>query len=1213
MTTRSISAAQNRLRFPVVLGPKADVDYVDPVMGRYKNMLEAANIEVITGLTFYAITDIIGPNNVQIGCAESALRIVGEKTGKPVLEIPGMGPITLEGMIRRVKNRQLDVPIYAIASLRTYRILCAHGIARPDGLALFFVPADVVHGLPNAHWTVTYYHPSEEQYPTFPPFLFPRAWRSPFLPPHEGMHWQAKEAPDALYIKYRGPKCTHGYRFCQCAHPENVICCGVREYPNVTTLTEVINLPGTVKGVGNTQVYDVAGVRHVAPTGAAIRSVVLPEVTRKEWKCLSRLILATAYLCYTSSQKTEKQGPKNFACAHPPGCKCPECRIEEVGMTAISRTGIEKFVKRWTRQRGSHLADILVELVEPEYNEVLRKSKEWTWYTTKRFVSQQLSDLGSYMYDSYVLWRQWPGDFIRRKLGTRITLYRNILVVACLLYACQLLCKAYYARKRIRPTVYSQGALTIVQHEVPFTPVQRLCNYVRAKVFRGYYNEVRELDTLETQASHTETVPGLPSSVQVSVANRIALRSSVDKVYIMDTIKRMCHQLKIFDEVTLSRDVIERYVENIMKQEGMMVLQGSADTEYGRQKLDVTRCLQCRSASAKRRLLCKACMALHRHRAPVMLLISPNLKYFEQVGPVPLWSMPFEIPYFELEATTVIKMKQANGKVLSLKSHQDVVDWYSTQTVHYSKRGQLNGMMFCNKVVACFPRGVATTVVAFAIRLGSKREHAADIDPHYYDCLWEFTQRLVDGDIPCLAEGKQRVRKWTRQEYIDHLTDAKKREKAEAERERKRTYGLIPVSKASIATAFTKEEKKDRTEVDMTDVGAAYFMPGVKPRFIYNPPSCLLYQLGPYSCAKTKWLKEIFSWTKSLHYAGCNCPIDSNMWLRKSVAHFEGTQFWAIEDDVSACDASHSPESNMHQDHLDYELFSWETGRIFDGVIERKSEMSEYDYQLNQAAREIKVLMDNVWMYAKDRLGSGLPDTSYRNSSNLGLMRAIVLSFTVWPCPASVQERIDHVVYYVLPRLRSIFAGDDGLSYFKQPEFDVAVYKDHWKRFGFKVKAVAYSPPNWRLGTCLASRPFWEGEHYCWAIEPGRRLKTLFWQLSGQRRPIHPISWMKGVATQTNQQCGCVPIIGDICRFVLSFDGPTYQMPDQIGYTWNGYDISKRQNERGTMEFLSDYDISFSEYQHFVRQLKACTTPFQNCTHPVVYKLMEKADLVLQI
>lgn len=1209
MTSRSISAAQNRLRFPIVLGPKADVDYVDPVMNAYKNALEANNIQVITGLTFYAITDIIGPNNAQIGCAESALRIVGEKTGKPVKEIPGMGPMTLPGMIRRVKNRQLDVPIYAVASLRSYRILCAYGSPRPDGLALFFIPADPLNGLLDAHWTVANYHPSEEIFPTYPHLLFTRAWRSPFVPPIEGMHWQAKEAPDALYAKYQGPKCTHGYNFCPCAAPENIICCGVREYPNVTTITEVVDLPGTVKGPGNTLVYDTDGVRHVAPTGAVIRSILLPKVTGFELKCFTGLCCVAAYMSYFSYYDLGKETFTKFPFLHSAGCRCKECKNEREGVPFLSRFGVGPWFKKQVRENALELGDQLAEYLDAEH---LQAKRAWSWSNIKCWVRWEFRKYrGKAMTEAIrVFW--WPGQFLAKKLGPRFNLYKNVLVFACVFWLVQLLLKAWFSRKRIRPTVYSQGQLVVMEHHVPFTPVQRCTNYFLQFIFRGSYKGVRVLKTAEPQASLTEPVPGLPSAVQVSVANRLALRTSVDKVYIMDTIKRLCHQLKIFDEVTLTRDVVERYVENIMNQEGMMVLDGTANTQYGRQKLDTKLCMQCKLTTAKRRLLCKSCIALHKHRAPVMLLITPNVNYFEPVGPVPLWSMPFDIPYFELEATTVIKVKESSGTVIALKSHSDIVQWYSKQTVHYTKRGQLNGMMFCNKVVTCFPRGVATTVVAFAIRLGSKREHAADVDPHYFDCLWEFTQRLVDGDIPQLAEGKQRIRKWTRQEFMDHLTDPKKREKAEKERLRKRDFGLMPVEKASIAGAFTKEEKKARTEVDFTDIGTTIFTPEVKPRFIYNPPPTVLYQLGPYTCAKTKWLKEIFDWTKSLHYAGCNCPIDSNMWLRKSVMHFEGTQFWAIEDDVSACDSSHSQLTNAHQDHLDQELFSWETGRYIDGVPERIYEVSDYDHELNQATRDIRVLVDNVWMYAEDRLGSGLPDTSYRNSSNLGLMRAVVLSFTVHPGTMTPEERIDHVVWYILPRLRSIFAGDDGLSYFRVPEFDVDAYKDNWKKYGFKVKAVAYSPADWRLGTCLASRPFWEGENYCWTIEPGRRLKTLFWQLSGQRRPIHPISWMKGVATQTNQQSGCVPVIGDICRFVLSFDGPTYTMPDQIGYTWNGYDVSTRQNHRGTMEFLSDYDIPYIEYQHFLRQLKACTTPFQNCTHPVVYKLMEKADLVFQ-
>jgi hypothetical protein len=234
-------------------------------------------------------------------------------------------------------------------------------------------------------------------------------------------------------------------------------------------------------------------------------------------------------------------------------------------------------------------------------------------------------------------------------------------------------------------------------------------------------------------------------------------------------------------------------------------------------------------------------------------------------------------------------------------------------------------------------------------------------------------------------------------------------------------------------------------------------------------------------------------------------------------------------------------------------------------------------------------------VYVMDVNGSGVPDTSYKNTSPCLPLRVLAIVHAIWCLPSlsvrMVADRYEEVAALIFTSA----AGDDGLTRVpteisgvstSSPEFKKR-YCEAWSFFGFNVKCSIVPPNRWRMATYLAQRPVWNGKEYEWAPEPARRLRGIFWQIDC---PLHPMAWARGIATQLLQQARSLPVVSHICRWLLDRTyGPTI-LGDATAVNHDyspfkgavsGGDI----NERSIAEFCVDYRVSREDLDRFVRQL----------------------------
>lgn len=566
------------------------------------------------------------------------------------------------------------------------------------------------------------------------------------------------------------------------------------------------------------------------------------------------------------------------------------------------------------------------------------------------------------------------------------------------------------------------------------------------------------------------------------------------------------------------------------------------------------------------------------------------------VGMLPIWTCDPLIPLDVGFRPHVI----AHYKGCTIKSTTDAMSIYQTWTPPPAVHGRLAGPMYLGYVVNCFPRGIETTIVAFAIRLGIPPANTPD------PALWthfDYIAHVIFADWDAVYNEEdhdyEQLDFWTPQDVLDHQRDARKRLKLALAYAEIDQGLMIPHERFSTFGAFPKLEKHVCTEFDPT-YGVHVPKTKLAPRLINSPHPHVNAVMSQFTLPLIKWLKRTCNEDSNMFYAGCSKPPEINKFYNRASRYHRHM----LEDDVSMMDGSQHEFSQRFQHRLIRRLFAF-IGflRIIDPTLYRICMV-----RIRQSGFRAFV----QWINA-----SGVPLTSFLNSVTTMIVRmyALVYAYTGIDDVRNVMFR-----HHLLRLIRLVFmavAGDDGLLFLPaeyhgtvtfSPEF-MERYIQGWQRAGFDVgpsKIRTFTPANWRLATFLAMRPVWSGAQYELGVEINRRLKTMFWILD---KSIHPFSWGRGVATALLASSRHVPVIADICHWYLARTvgavATIHKPLDDIGFTnpystVYGYSVVGHMNNRGVREFLDDYHLTEDDYASFLRYLWNLDNVLVNLDHPVL-------------
>lgn len=591
---------------------------------------------------------------------------------------------------------------------------------------------------------------------------------------------------------------------------------------------------------------------------------------------------------------------------------------------------------------------------------------------------------------------------------------------------------------------------------------------------------------------------------------------------------------------------------------------------------------------------CKACRRVFIHHVIFVKgrLCSPDdllthheyTRPFPDYGYLPLYSLAHSADQFvNLEFDPAFWFRLLKGQKIypaTAAGLQALTHHLHTIPADESLRGRCCGPFVSGVYVKCFTRGTLAFLQAICTRVGSQKE-CRPVDPRAFEALTLLAVMLIVG------VDMNQILPETREEWFSHFDVPEKREKmlqAKAEiedgmRDRSTIGGTVLRAKA-----FTKMEKS--LEVEWC-TSTYEFEPKaiVKPRVIISPHPHYLYLIGPYAHRLTKLLASRFDIDSPVHYAGCDTPDQLNQWLgnvvRRHVDPCTGDRvdtdipMFTLEADVRNMDCHHSEDTFNLQAVIRRLLFGPNMPADID--------------QLFEMQREVEAYCAFISFYVKHVLPSGVPNTSWSNSVVAILCSLYALSCALAP-GLDPMPRVTHIFDRLFNENTTIgVAGDDTWTVTNVRCFSgasrsafVQAYVDAWAACGFPVKLRTFVGSQWRRSTFLAMRPIWTTLGYQWAVEPGRRLRAMFWQLDCT---IHPIAWARAVAI-SNKHCGhVVPVFDDILDFVLSFSGPTARPWKQPGYVWNDYVIQGTKDERTYTEFCETYRVTMSDIYTFRNSL----------------------------
>lgn len=694
---------------------------------------------------------------------------------------------------------------------------------------------------------------------------------------------------------------------------------------------------------------------------------------------------------------------------------------------------------------------------------------------------------------------------------------------------------------------------------------------------------------------------------------RLAVRKEVTADVVIDTVRRLAHEEKWTTDI--DRDEFELWLSRVVTDKGEKPQPASPLLVNGQ-------CWDCMRVVKTYRHQCKLCKAKARNLVPERPLSDA---FATHVGFFPLWSEHFTLPYMQFKRGTWV-MTSKNGRKMTTRSEVD--KWLRRQEIVTTQRGKLCGPMFANQVPKCFPKGQAVALSAFLVRLGGVRPYPDSVPcancltlglnecaktaacpdslvfseslrpdmQRAYTLLFEAFSAYVN--TAGLTQALCPLSPESHEEFMSHFTGAKRVKMEEA---------LMGINEGWLTvlesghvdvkfTGFTKAEKSYDIVWEMDHLGVKGEQ---KPRFICSPNPLVLYVLGRYTHAQTKWLAKRFPWDSRMFYAGCATPEEMHSWLNYTApdAQYMNT----IVDDVSAMDSSFTKTLlDFHERIRDLQF----------------PHLTEFIRQCFRGEECFTVRIGEIKAHVEWINASGVSDTSYKNSAPCLPLRVFAIVHAVWSILEGPISLVMARYHLVASMIYTSAAGDDGLTRVPQCIEGVNTssslfkkrYSEAWSYFGFNVKVAIVPPNRWRMATYLAQRPVWVGHRYEWAPEPARRLRGIFWQIDC---PLHPIAWGRGIATQLLQQAKAVPVVSHICSWYLErTQGPAIisaaTAPNHEYSPFYGSICTGDINDRGVSEFCVDYNIPREELERFVRLLELVPSVLVNLNSFVLDRIFSE-------
>lgn len=588
-------------------------------------------------------------------------------------------------------------------------------------------------------------------------------------------------------------------------------------------------------------------------------------------------------------------------------------------------------------------------------------------------------------------------------------------------------------------------------------------------------------------------------------------------------------------------------------------------------------CITCLKKARTYHGECRPCKIRRRKFAPEHLFGETIFTYIGKVG---IWSRRFKLPVVEFKEGVTIVNTRTKARLLTYDAVMKDLEKYP---IDRTCRGWNSGPAFEYYIPECFPLGYAVSVMAFMVRLGGARLGNPTRRP------FVLLVRAIDPDI-------EQLEPESFQEFIQHFSGDKRQKMIDAELSINQGNGpkVKDVGKSVCKMkGFAKSEKSVSHELCAED--GFIKKKTEKPRFICCPSPEFLAEVGKYTHPQLKWLARTYTSKDRLFYAGCAAPEEMVDWL--NMTNKEMPEPFTIVDDVSACDSNHSEHS------------FWAHEKI------RKRQypnMRPYIAKLFTAEENMSIRVGPYKLRVQNVNGSGVPDTSYKNSAPCLHIRVFAIAHAVFDL-SGVSDDEAMARYYLIRRMIYTSAsGDDGITRCPRIMYGtdmsspsaLARYEEWWDICGFKVKVQAIPEHRWRMATYLAMRPVWGGQRYEWAPEPSRRLRSMFWQLDNN---MHPTVWARGVARQVQQQGRHCPILNDICDWFMDITtGPTGDGINKFYSPFNNYVTTGVRNMRAIEEFSVDYSIPVSELLAFGSRLAAAGSPYINISSFVTRRIMQE-------
>ena len=654
--------------------------------------------------------------------------------------------------------------------------------------------------------------------------------------------------------------------------------------------------------------------------------------------------------------------------------------------------------------------------------------------------------------------------------------------------------------------------------------------------------------------------------------SRLAIRLDVTEDIAIDTLRRLMNEERWKEAIP--RPEVQAWLQRVVVSKGMMPQPFNP----------VGHCYGCRRRVKTYRYECKACRAIQVERVertPVTLdSIAIHMGFFRLV------SVLFTPPSFTLKGTDPAgfdyNQASVNVRGRSLTTYRDIMSWVRQQEIIPTVRGRLCGLMFGAAQPVCYPYGEAVTVQAFCVRLGVERLYRFSMQAYHFllaimlpvvsvltpETDATFLSRFSGTKLLKILEARDLYNagwqtmavqeRWVNTDYPELYPGRVAEPAPPSARSLFRVRERFLRVKMNSITKFEKGYAEDYVPtVGWVDKVTQ------KPRFICAPEAIVLYLLGRYTHAQTKWLASRFGPQAEMFYAGCASPAELNWWLNDTLAEMGG--FVTYCDDITAIDSNHSEQ----------------TFAIHEAIRRAQFPGLPEDIELLfRGEAMITVRIKSVFAEVMHVNASGVSDTSYKNSALCLFIRRIAVACIVMPFdqimrlpdPAGFVDEVNRFV-------RQAASGDDGIL--RLPRILMGVdtcseaaqqrYVDFWALCGFKVKLFVYPEHRWRMATFLAQRPVWNGTAYEWAPEPARRLRKLFWQIDTNH---HPFSWGRGVATQLLDQGKCQPVLNTVANWYLArTSGPVLRVPLELHNPMSTFVSSGELTDRGLEEFYLDYHL----------------------------------------